>query len=58
MDAGASRTGEEAESRQFRARAAASLLEISDLGEVTQNPQGLFPLFKMATVILATSFRF
>lgn len=33
-------------------------LVFSDLREVTQNPQGLFPLFKMATVILETSFRF
>ena len=55
MDAGASRTGEEAESRQFRARAAASLLEVSDLGEVTQILRACFLLSEMKTVIQATS---
>ena len=33
-------------------------LVFADLREVTQNPQGLFLLFKMATVILVTSFIF
>ena len=55
MDAGASRSREEAVSRQFRARAAASLLEFSDLGEVAQILRACFLLSEMATVIRATS---